>query len=54
MRQFIRQDDGQDVAEYGLLIAAVGLLVLGSMSSFGDGLHAWFLAIATRLSGTVS
>jgi Flp pilus assembly pilin Flp len=48
--QFVREEDGQDVAEYGLLVAGVGLLVLASATSFGTSLHTWFGVIADQLN----
>jgi len=54
MQQFIREEDGQDVAEYGLLVAAVGLVILASTSSLGRHVHDWLAIIAARVWGTVS
>jgi Flp pilus assembly pilin Flp len=48
--QFVRDEDGQDVAEYGLLVAGVGLLVLAAATSFGSSLHTWFSVIADQLN----
>jgi Flp pilus assembly pilin Flp len=48
--QFIHDEDGQDVAEYGLLVAGVGLLVLASATSLGTSLHTWFAVIADQLN----
>jgi Flp pilus assembly pilin Flp len=51
--QLIRNDGGQDVAEYGLLLAGVGLLVLVGASSLGANLYTWFGLIATRVTTNV-
>jgi Flp pilus assembly pilin Flp len=50
---FIRQDDGQNVAEYGLLVAGVGLLVLVSAASLGVHVHDWFQAIAAHVTSLI-
>jgi len=49
LRQFIRDNRGQDLAEYGLLVAAVGLLVLGGTASLGTNLQTWLAAVAAKL-----
>lgn len=50
MHALIFDEDGQDAAEYGLLIAGVGLLVLAGASSLGANVHAWMGIIAARVS----
>ena len=50
-RFLILAEDGQDVAEYGLIVALIGLLVLGGSTSFGQQLHTWFLVLGTRIFG---
>ncbi|MBV9598753.1 MAG: Flp family type IVb pilin [Chloroflexi bacterium] len=52
-QQFICNDNGQDVAEYGLLVAGVGLLVLVGATSLGSNLQTWFDNIATRVTSNV-
>jgi Flp pilus assembly pilin Flp len=53
VEQLIRNDSGQDVAEYGLLVAGIGLLVLVGVSSLGANLYTWFGLIATRVTTNV-
>jgi Flp pilus assembly pilin Flp len=53
IEQLIRNDSGQDVAEYGLLVAGVGLLVLIGVTSLGANLHTWFGGLATRVTANV-
>jgi Flp pilus assembly pilin Flp len=53
IEQFIRKDGGQDVAEYGLLVAGAGLLVLVGATSLGANLQAWFATIAAQLTSLV-
>ena len=47
---FMRDEDGQDVVEYGLLIATLAIVVLMGISLFGNVLSAWCQALATRLT----
>ena len=53
VHQFASDEDGQDVAEYGLLVAGVGLLVLAAATSFGSNLHVWFGNIANELESVL-
>jgi Flp pilus assembly pilin Flp len=48
--QFIREDDGQDVVEYGLLIATIAIVVLVGISFFGNNIQAWFKVLANRIT----
>jgi Flp pilus assembly pilin Flp len=50
VQQFIREDEGQDVVEYGLLVATIGLVVLVGTAAFGSQISAWFGALATRIT----
>jgi Flp pilus assembly pilin Flp len=53
IQQFVHNEDGQDVAEYGLLVAGVGLLVLVGSASLGSNLHAWFDAVAAQVTSHI-
>jgi len=50
VQQFIREDEGQDVVEYGLLVATIGLVVLVGTIAFGNNIQAWFGRLATRVT----
>ena len=52
LRQFIREEDGQDVVEYGLLIATIAIVVLVGISFFGTNIEAWFRTLAGRITTT--
>ena len=52
IEQFIREDEGQDVVEYGLLIATIALLVLLSTTMFGSALASWFNTLSGRITKT--
>lgn len=50
--QFLRDEDGQDVVEYGLLIATVAIVVLLGISFFGSQIQDWFHILAGRITTT--
>jgi Flp pilus assembly pilin Flp len=53
LEQFIRDADGQNAAEYGLLVAGLGLLVLVATTSLGANLSAWLSVTAAQITSTV-
>jgi Flp pilus assembly pilin Flp len=52
IRQFVCEEDGQDVVEYGLLIATIAIVVLVGISFFGTQIQAWFMSLAGRITTT--
>jgi Flp pilus assembly pilin Flp len=48
--RFIREDEGQDVVEYGLLIATIAIVVLIGVGVFGNNINAWFQHLAARIT----
>lgn len=52
VRQFLREDDGQDVVEYGLLIATIAIVVLIGVGIFGSNINRWFQSLAGRITTT--
>ncbi len=50
--QFIHEEDGQDVVEYGLLIATIAIVVLLGVGFFGNQIRAWFETLAGRITTT--
>jgi len=52
LASFIRDEDGQDVVEYGLLIATIAIVVLIGISFFGNNISAWFQTLAGRITTT--
>jgi pilus assembly protein Flp/PilA len=49
---FIRDESGQDVVEYGLLIATIAIVVLIGVGIFGNNINAWFQTLAGRITTT--
>jgi pilus assembly protein Flp/PilA len=48
--QFLRDEGGQDVVEYGLLIATIAIVVLVGVGFFGSNINAWFERLAGRIT----
>jgi pilus assembly protein Flp/PilA len=48
--QFLRDEDGQDVVEYGLLIATIAIVVLVGVGILGNNINAWFERLAGRIT----
>ncbi len=54
VQRFMREDDGQGVVEYGLLIATIAIVVLVATQAFGTQIAAWFDRLAGRITTTGS
>jgi len=52
LREFLKDDSGQDVVEYGLLIATIAIVVLIGVGIFGSNINAWFTTLAGRITTT--
>ena len=52
IRRFFSEEDGQDVVEYGLLIATIAIVVLIGVGIFGNNINAWFQHLAGRITTT--
>jgi pilus assembly protein Flp/PilA len=50
--RFLREERGQDVVEYGLLIATMAIVVLIGVGVFGSNINAWFQNLAGRITTT--
>ena len=47
---FLFDEAGQDVVEYGLLIATIAIVVLIGVGFFGNGISAWFQTLAGKIT----
>ena len=50
--RFISDESGQDVVEYGLLIATIAIVVLIGVGIFGSHINTWFQNLAGRITTT--
>ena len=54
VEKFVREENGQDVVEYGLLIATIAIVVLVATAAFGSQISAWFNRLAGRITTTAT
>jgi len=50
VQQFLRDEEGQDVVEYGLLIATIAIVVLIGVNYIGGAIQQWFMTLAQRIT----
>jgi pilus assembly protein Flp/PilA len=50
LSHFLRDETGQDVVEYGLLIATIAIVVLVGVGIFGSNINTWFQNLAGRIT----
>jgi pilus assembly protein Flp/PilA len=50
VRRFVLDEQGQDVVEYGLLIATIAIVVLIGVGIFGNNINTWFKSLAGRIT----
>ncbi len=48
--EFVNDESGQDVVEYGLLIATIAMVVLIGITAFGNEVRPWFVVLAGRIT----
>jgi Flp pilus assembly pilin Flp len=53
-QQFASEENGQDVVEYGILIATIAIVILISTAAFGEQITAWFSRLAGRITTTAT
>jgi len=51
LRQLWKDDDGQDLAEYGLLLILIAVVVVTAITAFRDQIVAAFNAATSALGG---
>jgi pilus assembly protein Flp/PilA len=50
VKRFVREEEGQDVVEYGLLIATIAIVVLVATGNFGTAINTWFDSLAGKIT----
>jgi pilus assembly protein Flp/PilA len=50
--RFVREDEGQDLVEYALLIAFIALLCIAGMQVLGGGINKKFSDISSSLNAS--
>lgn len=51
-RRTLLDESGQDVVEYGLLIATIAIVVLIGISVLGNSVSSWFQVLAGQITTT--
>ena len=50
VKSFVRNDEGQDLLEYALLVALIALVAITAVTAAGKSVNGIFNAIATALA----
>ena len=53
MRQFVRDEEGQDLIEYGLLATLIAIAVIAAVTNAGTATVAIFDNVATKLAAAL-
>jgi pilus assembly protein Flp/PilA len=51
VKSFVREEEGQDLLEYALLVALIALIAIGAVGMAGESVSTIFSDIATELNG---
>ena len=52
VKSFVRNEEGQDLLEYALLVALIALVAVGAVTLAGTNVSTIFNRIATAIGGT--
>jgi pilus assembly protein Flp/PilA len=50
VKSFVRDEEGQDLLEYALLVALIALIAIGAVGAAGTSVKTIFTNIATQLA----
>jgi pilus assembly protein Flp/PilA len=51
-KSFVREEEGQDLLEYALLVALIALVAIGAVAAAGTSVNDIFTTIAGKLAAT--
>jgi Flp pilus assembly pilin Flp len=54
MLRLVREEEGQDLIEYALLVTLVAIVVAIGATALGTNLNTWYGGMATNVSGLAS
>ena len=54
VKSFRRNEEGQDLLEYALLVALIALIAIGGVTMAGQSVNTIFTRIATALNATAA
>jgi pilus assembly protein Flp/PilA len=52
--RLVRDDEGQDLVEYAMLIALIALIAAVGVAAFGTAVNTWFDGLSTQIPLTGS
>ncbi|UCH84450.1 MAG: Flp family type IVb pilin [Candidatus Latescibacterota bacterium] len=52
LKNFLRDESGQDMVEYGLLAAFISIVAIAALQAIGPLVNAVYVAIQNALTGT--
>jgi pilus assembly protein Flp/PilA len=53
MQSFMREDEGQDLIEYALIVALIALAATAGMGSLATAINTAFVTVGTKLTSDV-
>jgi pilus assembly protein Flp/PilA len=54
VKSFVRNEEGQDLLEYALLVALIALVAIAAVEAAGGSVQTIFQSIADKLKGAAS
>ncbi|HXE81131.1 MAG TPA: Flp family type IVb pilin [Vicinamibacterales bacterium] len=54
VKSFVREDEGQDLLEYALLVALIALVAVGAVTMAGQSVNDIFSAVAGELGNAAA
>jgi pilus assembly protein Flp/PilA len=49
LRRFVREDDGQDLVEYAMLVALIAIVCVGGVTALGTALNTWYDGVSSQI-----
>lgn len=49
IKRFSREEEGQDLVEYAMLVALIALIAAVGVGAFGDSINSWFSGLAGEI-----
>jgi len=53
LKHLVREEQGQDVVEYALLVAGIGLVIFTGVNTFGTRMNAIYVSLANAVDALV-
>ena len=53
LKHFVREEQGQDVVEYALLVLGIGLVIFVGINTFGTRMNQIYIDLATAVDNLV-